>query len=202
MEPEFYFVTGLPRSRTGWLANLLTVMPGSFCFHDGSVRCGDVAEMRGMMGEVGCDYVGNADSGLPWIWEELLVGFRKARLVVVLRSKDEVTKSFKDYFGRYPYPGMGKTALDGTGKMVGEGCRKLYEMIEGWPREQLLTVDFAGLEEERVVQSVYSFLLPRVVFSSRRWELLNALRVNVASEKVRVNGEKWKAMYGKKMAVG
>jgi hypothetical protein len=44
-----FFVTGLPRSRTAWLANFLTYE--KFCFHEGMNGCYSLADYKEKLGE-------------------------------------------------------------------------------------------------------------------------------------------------------
>ncbi len=53
-----FFVIGLPRSRTAWLANFLT--QDKFCFHEGLNECHNVAEYKKKLG----DDNGDSSTGL------------------------------------------------------------------------------------------------------------------------------------------
>ena len=56
-----FFVAGLPRSRTAWLANFLTY-DGSFCYHEGINGCKTIGEYRSKI-----EGKGDACTGLPLI---------------------------------------------------------------------------------------------------------------------------------------
>lgn len=61
-----FFVLGLPRSRTAWLANCLT-FGESFCFHDGLAGCMSVGEYKEKLQKPGYSLVGDSDSGLLFL---------------------------------------------------------------------------------------------------------------------------------------
>ena len=88
-----FFITGLPRSRTAWLANFFTTQT-AFCFHD---RCKDgwtaawVEQSLKMVAQgfvpgsppARYTHVGDADSGLMLIAPQLVVMFPDARWLFV-----------------------------------------------------------------------------------------------------------------------
>jgi len=45
-----FFVVGLPRSRTAWLANFLTY-ENNFCYHEGIEGCSTLADYKNKLGE-------------------------------------------------------------------------------------------------------------------------------------------------------
>jgi hypothetical protein len=57
-----FFVIGLPRSRTAWLANFLTY-DGSFCYHEGLNGCSSVEEYKQKLGK----HRGDSCTGLTYI---------------------------------------------------------------------------------------------------------------------------------------
>lgn len=59
-----FFVLGLPRSRTAWLANFLTY-DNNFCFHEGLNGCRSIAEYKTKIGDHGDSGTGLALIDLP-----------------------------------------------------------------------------------------------------------------------------------------
>lgn len=84
-----YIVTGLPRSKTAWIANFLTV-GDSFCFHEGF--------NRGVF-HVDSKIVGIADSGACINHKEIRDRFPNAKWVIVKRDVEEVNKSLINVVG-------------------------------------------------------------------------------------------------------
>lgn len=206
---DVFFISGLPRSRTSWLANLLTAecawsRQRSICLHDASKDCGGVdglAEVFGRLnGSPACaanrtalDFVGNSDSGLIFAWPELHQRWPEARLVLVLRNHQEARRSWERYFGAHPYVNMPHLNEELADMSWGNMCRAVLQMEEGWPPGQLLAVPFEALEFETTVRRVWGFCLPGMEWNQARWELLNQLRINPASEKIALNLERVKS---------
>lgn len=93
-----YLITGLPRSRTAWLANYLTV-GSSFCYHEGLKDCFDIGDLR-MMKKA--PYTGNSDSSAVFFIDEMKALFPNMKIVVIDRNYQDVLNSLeKDYAGPY-----------------------------------------------------------------------------------------------------
>ena len=83
-----FFILGRPRSRTAWLANFLTVTPFSFCLHEGLADFGgSVRLLKRKLDAASGEAVGNADTGLIHVVDELLEAFPDSRFVVVCGTK-------------------------------------------------------------------------------------------------------------------
>lgn len=81
-----FFITGLPRSRTAWLAAYFT--DGNvFCYHDGLKYLNKKEEFYYLMGAAHKDYkldtIGNSDSGL--IYTDFQTRFPDADTVIIER---------------------------------------------------------------------------------------------------------------------
>ena len=85
-----FFVTGLPRSRTAWWANLLTT-PTSLCYHDVARFCrapDDLPEVLSI-GAGRYEATGNSDSSLLLVHERVMELFPEARWLVLKRDLNE-----------------------------------------------------------------------------------------------------------------
>jgi hypothetical protein len=110
-----FFITGLPRSRTAWLAAFLSAHHDVWCWHEGLKGCHSKAQfvekMRpswaGMPAE---STIGNADSVLPLTNFQRL--FPGAATVIIHRSLGDVYASTKRLFG--PLPDESRELLDET----------------------------------------------------------------------------------------
>ena len=173
-----FFITGLPRSRTAWLANLLT-HGRSFCLHDGTLR--GLPELIATMKTLGDSHavVGDADSGLLFYVEELKQLFPKARWVFVKREPVAAQMSYKRHFnGRDPYllPG---TDLVPLFRKLADQYAQARNMVHH------LEVPFERLDDVETVKAVWDWCLPHDPFDAVRAEQLLRLRVNIIPERVR-----------------
>ena len=123
-----FFITGLPRSRTAWMATFISTHPHVHCYHEGLKGCHSKEAFMNRMRPVPLDeieqgrddlLVGNSDSGLPLTnFQDMFPG---APIVVIWRDFDEVAAAVTKLFGSMT-PAM-REILDrtivGMGKLVG-----------------------------------------------------------------------------------
>lgn len=166
-----FFITGQPRSRTAWLANLFTYKD-SHCFHDAIKRCATPREMKDLFEKTqkstGVRYVGNSDSGIPFIMDELLAEFPGAKLVVIERKQEDVVRSFKRTFPQM----KDQDVVDVIGKtqLALDRAKKKYDP---------LVIDFEELTRENTVRQLWSYCLPEIPFDRERWNMLDGFRVEI-----------------------
>lgn len=179
-----YFITGLPRSRTAWLANLMTYGP-SFCWHD-ALQYGGVFGMRDHLAKPvhGVTHLGNSDSGLVLYAGALDAWYRRPQWVFVRRNREEAMHSFITYFRDHWYQGlepMNELAVVGAFDQYEANLERSIAII---PAARKLVLEFADLENETACRALWEHCVPAHPFCSERWTLLNQLRVNVIPEKV------------------
>ena len=182
-----FFITGLPRSRTAWLANLFT-WGDSFCHHD-ALRMGvSVEELKRQFVSTPGQYVGDSDSGLAAVARDVVNEWPHARWVIVLRPKQECLESYQKYFRHHPYPHCPV--------LTGADAATVFNYMEHWlqrvpavvPAENLCIVESASLDDERVMRNVWKWLLPTIEFPAARWRMLNTMNVRIISEKIEAPG--------------
>ena len=178
-QPKHFFVSGLPRSRTAWLANLLTY-EDSFCFHDALKYCTELKDLKDVFKRVPQGYVGNSDSALVLFYRELMAMFPESKWLFVYRNfKDCVTATLKLSF-----------AGEDTEDLLLEGAAKLavIRMAELELRNpNVLIVDYESLDNPSVVARIVAHLTPGIVFNEERFKLLDAMRVEIHETKYMVS---------------
>lgn len=99
MNKSYFFITGYPRSRTAWLANLCT-WGDSFCLHDGFWDCADkpekiVDKINSLPGKnVGCSDPCNVQ-----FQHILQKAFPMAKWLIVHRNRQDAEKAASEAFG-------------------------------------------------------------------------------------------------------
>lgn len=98
-----YFITGLPRSRTAWLSNLLTY-GNSFCWHDiryieGSSIPAPLEQIKKRLALSGFEKIGASDPAIISCWEWLRDSYPNAKWVVIERDSGESLLSSEAAFG-------------------------------------------------------------------------------------------------------
>lgn len=199
-----FFVTGLPRSRTSWLANLLTyvVTPGSddsgggrsICYHDLMKGCDSTQQLIDVLESTMASLVGDSDSGLLWLFPELELRYPTSKWIVVRRSAVEAAISYWNSQKRHPY--RWKNLSGGAPPVDWEPTKALFKRLDGvcdkvvehLPAERCLEVDFKALNDERVCREIAEFV--GVAFDGSRWEVLDTMRMEPCAERITLDARR------------
>ena len=168
-----FFCTGLPRSRTGWLANLLT-QGDSFCFLELFAQTigMDAFELR--MKDTGCPVVGVSEPSLLLLWQEVNARVPGSPWVLIERDPLESLNSFQRVFPQCPANFIDNLVAQMKALAVG---------LNG----QLLHVPYDKLDDYQTCAVIVGKCTGQKL-SRERWRLLDSLNVTQ-------NGEKYRTKY-------
>lgn len=149
-----FFVTGLPRSRTAWMAAFLSTGE-SLCMHEPSYKMSSIEDLRPILDSTFYKYIGVSDSGLgyfaPWIIENL-----QCRMLVIERDFPDVADS------------LVKLGFDL--RYIHDYCNALMGPLLAVKAHPLVKwVHFNSLVHKRVMQDIYWWLMPGMAFDEARW---------------------------------
>ena len=88
-----FFVVGLPRSRTAWLANFLTY-ENNFCFHEGIDGCSTIEQYKNKLGK----NKGDSCTGLMLL--NLNKEFPNAPVVIIETDIERAVEFSKETYGK------------------------------------------------------------------------------------------------------
>lgn len=162
-----FFITGLPRSRTAWLANFMT-FGGSECLHDGTAQFETRAVYAAYLRDAPCAYAGDSNSGLLLRPDVLLRDFPDSPLVLIERPLEEVSVSLALAFG-----------ITEIGHL--ENLQGTLDLLKG--RANTLCVRFDDLDDRETLQAIWTHCTPSLPFDHARAERLNGFRVTIHQEK-------------------
>lgn len=157
MQP--FLVLGLPRCRTAWLAEFLS-MPGRRCLHEPSKTYTGIEDLEAALAD---DRAAIADSALTLRWRDILRLRPAARIVVMHRPLRDILRSLDTIGLRLP------------------GTERVLDILE---RERMallahggvMSVAFEALEREEVCADIFRWChhaeMPR-----RRWLQWGGVRV-------------------------
>lgn len=185
-----YLITGLPRTRTAWLANLMTYGP-SFCSHE-LITVAGLDGAVGHLSRLNYKFKGVSDSGAGWCWKRILMKFPDIKVLRITRPWKEAAESHYRYFSDNPIPGMDTPSLPMTEVI----CQHLDKELDAMANSLLgpllsspkkirgyRTVNFTDLHNELTCAWIWEWLVPNEPFNRERWALLDKMRINLASEK-------------------
>lgn len=164
----------MPRSRTAWLANLLT-WDKSFCYHEATFDCANILDFQAMMrGPSEATYVGDADPNLGLIAEPFLKAFPDARIVAVSRKfEDSLESEIQASEGQVPYV-VNRDEVEGFMIRAWAGVQRILRATPLW---RCLEVPYDALNHESTIRDIWRFCLPTIPFHSERYGMLRDLRV-------------------------
>jgi hypothetical protein len=177
---SLFFITGLPRSRTAWLARFMSAGTVA-CIHDGIMGCRSGQELVEKVSKLPGTSVGDSDSGLSLFWPELVT--TRAKWLVVRRDPAESLRSF---LAMEPYPGIGPipplAAAETIGRMS-EGLDRIEDLFKP------MVVKFEALDDEQTMRRIWHHLTDDFnTFPAWHWEEMRHMRVTIRPETYNVFG--------------
>jgi len=169
MDKKYFFITGLPRSRTAWLSVLLT-QGNSFCFHELPVGRNMVDTIAQKMGEVDYPCVGVSEPSLLVCWRELQKRFPHARWVVVDRAPKESLEAFRKAM---PFE------IPDINVFVHEKPKLIAELNRNY---NIFSVDYNGLSNFDTCSQLVRFCTEGKL-DCQRWAVLDELNITQDVEK-------------------
>ena len=171
-----FFIIGLPRSRTCWLANFFTY-GNSFCYHELSKICYSKPEKFNLLVDTiknnEAEFVGISDSGLPIMLDSLMIKFPKAKIVVIERDKNEVVESLKSFLPKNRLYKFDKT-------MLIDDMADCINILKG--RHKCMTVSFNSLDDKKVVKQMWEYCVD-TPWNDERFNMLDLMNVQVDNNK-------------------
>lgn len=158
-----FFITGLPRSRTAWLANLLTY-GRSYCFHE-ALRHGE--DLKPLFEGVNADYIGDSDCGIPFYTDRILKDFPGAKFVMIERCAKDVQASLEKVF------------KEDMGEIMGLCLNKLQEFRE---KISPLVVRFEDLNNLSTLRQIWRHCLSDEPMNLSRTIMLKNFKVEVTND--------------------
>lgn len=180
-----YFITGLPRSRTAWLANLLT-WGDSFCFHEATDGCGSIEDLKGVLASVpfGTRHVGNSDPNLGLVPEALVQTFPGCRVVSIYRPLDECVQAEWHAMNQDKDLMVEGMTMDGIESLMRRASDGIAHILKALPKDRRMIVLYDDLDREATVKAIWRFCVPNTSFPQLRYEMLQDLRVTQIFSKV------------------
>lgn len=167
--PKYFIITGLPRSRTAWLAALFC-NGNVICFHEPVNNFSSLKEMKEFLDTLPYEYVGISDSSIGFYEKFYTDNFKDAPIVVIDRIEEEA-KIDLAYF------------LDISIDKANELIRKLDSGLEDI-KQRAKIFNFRELNNNDVVEQVWNALIPSIPFDKLRCELFQTLMIQQHKEKV------------------
>lgn len=166
---DHFLILGRPRSRTAWVANLLTVPPVSFCLHEGLADGGaSFPRLQSQLSKLDAEVTGNADTGLIHHLDEVLATFPTARLVLLVGND----ASWRTWCQRHNLHAKVRAKVESD-------FEQARERLAG----RALFVDCRALTADSgEAKRLWSHCLPGHAFQLQRWEMLKDLNVQVIPE--------------------
>jgi hypothetical protein len=186
-----FFVTGFPRSRTGWLANLLTVPPGSLCVHDVVAECEGVEELSSKLQAppIGSGsstsskfrFVGVSDPALALVWREVVASatanWPGAKWVHIYRDIFDASRAYAAFLEDHGW-GM---PWDQVRAIMLRWERELAELESVTAVKRL---EYARLDEAGYVREVWDWIFAgSIPWDEARFEMLRRLNVQTIPSK-------------------
>lgn len=182
MAASHFYITGLPRTRTAWLANWFT-HKNSYCFHELSKYGKDFYELQRVVKSRTEMFIGTADSGFP-LYHQQFLQYVPGKIVVIERDPKEVMDSYKEDFGS-----------EMTIELVDQLLNEL-ELIKA--KKNPLVMQYEDLDDIQKLKSLWNYCAPTIKMDEDRTKMLMELTVKVHPQKYLENldADKFKKLIG------
>lgn len=163
-----FLITGLPRSRTAWMAAFTSCGP-AFCYHEPSAMMGEIEDLEDVYARPGgYQHVGASDHGLGFWITEILARF-KPRTLVIMRDQQDVEQSMHEL-------GMPATNF----------CELLTERLLAVRQHPLVQyVPFEALDDMATMRKAWFHLLPGVPFDEGRYREFSKFHIELTQANFR-----------------
>lgn len=152
--PKHFLITGLPRSRTAWMAAFMSY-GSTVCLHE-------PRNWESVFDSDGPKFVGISDSGLGFQLDRILYEYACPALIID-RPLADVEASLK--------------ALD-TGLPKTNFCELLKNKLSEFPAStQVMRVPYAALNDMRVMQKIFFHLTPGEPFDEGRFHSMKDMNI-------------------------
>jgi hypothetical protein len=158
-----FFITGLPRSRTAWLAVAATT-PTSICVHEPIRDVSSFEQLRDAWLSSNAMEAGVADSGLG-LYIDRVIREVAPRTLIVERRFSDVLRSFEAYMAGI------EIDIDATVHYL----TKLYKALQGAKGSKIRRIDYDDLQSLEKLGNALNWLIPGADFS----HLPDLMEVNI-----------------------
>lgn len=169
---NIFFIAGLPRTRSTWLANFLTYKTG-FCFHEAIRLCYKIEDMKVLFKSIEESNVGDADTMLIQYKDQILNMFPNAKWIIVKRDFENVMKSLeKRYAFRQP---------ENDRVFFKEIEKKLIDFEKEYPA---LIINYEDLNNAEICKKIWGYCIPDSPFNYKRWMQLDVIKMDPFENKM------------------
>jgi len=171
MNKNFFFILGLPRSRTSWLANFFT-HTNTFCYHEALREVASIEELKTLLENHDEQNIGNSDCAMVPYIDEIVEIFPNAKILVVERKPHEVVESLLDFQLTEEY--------DKTEQWINRLQKQINYIKKNYQTKSIKHTDLNNIE---ICKEIWDYLLPNLPFNQKRWKMLDDMYVNIQMTK-------------------
>ena len=170
--PHKFLITGLPRSRTAWLAAILSTEK-VLCWHEPINKFGSIGAVRSMLDNLeGYQAIGISDSSVGIEADFYMAYFYEHPIVIVNRKEDEVITSLVKFLG------ITKSQSIKIVDTISEGLWRMRKV------RAVMEVEYSALNDSTVVETIWNYCTNNIPFDYFRCELFQNLLINQHAAKV------------------
>lgn len=167
-----FFITGFPRSRTAWLANLMT-HGKSYCHHEAVAACDPrnvLYDLSHLLSNAHAHYqhIGDSDSSVALLFPKIQDVFPGAKYVFVERP---YTDAFESH--RRAFPCFKHNAVVEAFDAIAVGLERMDFNVEN-----KIKVRYDQLDDPHILNYIWEFCCPGERFDFERSEMLQTFRIN------------------------
>ena len=172
----FFLITGLPRSRTAWIAQYFQGLEGVSCFHEPESKENDIASVLDRLSDVYGLYSGISSSAISFWTDNELKSFNGCKSLIIERNIDDVIESLNK-------AEMGLS--EDTNIKICDYIIKSYERIE--KSTDCMKIKYGNLDDPYYMKSIQNHLTPQTMFDYKYWEYMMEANIQIDMNKWKRN---------------
>ncbi len=170
--PTKFLITGLPRSRTAWLAAILSTEK-ILCWHEPINKFGSVGAVKAMLDNLeGYQAIGISDSSVGLEADFYMAYFYEYPIVIINRKESEVITSLSKFLG------IDKKQSIKIVDTISEGLERMRKV------RAVMEIDYNDLNDSTIVEGIWNYCTNEMPFDFFRCELFQNLLINQHAAKV------------------
>lgn len=174
-----FFIAALPRSRSAWLANLLTHQ-GAMCMHEALIGCASMGDLERKFVQCGAEVAGSAETGLALVVDDIVQAFPDARFVCVVRDPSGFTEQSLR---------LEETATVESIGMLLDEFRDTVEHLHSLGNQTMI-VRPRQLDEYEVCQAIWEHIGMRTPLHRQRFEMLKDFKVEIFLDRMQARAKR------------
>lgn len=170
---KYFFITGLPRSRTAWISALFNTHEDVICLHEPINQFGSWETIKDYMDSLPYKHVGVSDSTIAIHSYFFKENFSNCPVIFVKRDENEVINSLKSFLF---------ISKEDSEKIIAPLLDCIPFLLQTCYKTAVVEYDL--LNNNKVIKAIWDYCIPEIKFDKNKCEQFQRLLINQHKVKI------------------